>query len=296
MKRTMKKLIKKMPIIGGFITSLYNWMFAPFRIQQEMELLNDSLRLNHYLVQRSIDINPINRFAAKCFSQSDEDGIVIEILRRIDLIRSPGVFMEFGVGTGDENNTLSLLNLGWSGVWVGNEALKVNHKSNKNFSYQKKWVTVQNINEIATEGLRAINQVEYDLISMDLDGNDYYFVDALLENNFLPKIFIVEYNGKFPPPMKFKMPYDEKNMYHENDYYGASLQTYSDLFEKYDYMLVCCNLMTGVNAFFVKNKYATYFNDVPKNINDLYVIPNYQLLKKYGHKKSIMTIEAACFQ
>lgn len=289
----MKKWIKKIPIIGTFFTSMYRWIIAPLRIQQEMEQLNDLMRLSSYLIQRSVDINPINRVGAKCFSQSDEDGIIIEILRRINLINYSGTFLEFGVGVGDENNTLSLLNLGWSGVWVGNESLVVNFK-NKNLFYQKNWVTKENIIKIACNGLQSINRSNYDLISMDLDGNDYYFVENLLINNFLPKVFIVEYNGKFPPPMKFKIPYDDRNKYKENDYYGASLQTYYELFCKYNYMLVCCNLMTGVNAFFVKNEYAHFFSDVPRSINDLYVIPNYNLLKKFGHNKSITTIEISC--
>ena len=292
----MKKWLKKVPIIGGLFLSIYRWLVAPAQIQQQIELLNDAFRLNQYLIQRSTDINPINRRASKCFSQSDEDGIIFEILRRINFINGSGVFIEFGVGSGDENNTLSLLNLGWKGVWVGNEPLKINHKSIKNLNYLSSWVTADNIITVASEGLANINQENYDLISMDLDGNDYYFIDMLLKNNFLPKIFIVEYNGKFPPPMKFKMPYDEKNTYQENDYYGASLQSYSELFSKYNYMLVCCNLMTGVNAFFVRNEYSACFADVPSDINDLYVFPNYHLLKKIGHNTSILTIEASCFE
>ena len=52
-------------------------------------------------------INPLNRFGLKCFSQTDEDGITLEILRRIKSL-GKGVFAEFGVGDGTENNTLIL--------------------------------------------------------------------------------------------------------------------------------------------------------------------------------------------
>jgi hypothetical protein len=62
--------------------------------------------------------NPLNRFGAKCFSQSDEDGITLEILKRIGSIEK-GAFAEFGVADGTENNTLILLSLGWRGFWVG---------------------------------------------------------------------------------------------------------------------------------------------------------------------------------
>jgi len=49
--------------------------------------------------------NPLNRFGAKYFSQTDEDGITLEIVRRIGI--RGGTFAELGVGDGLENNALS---------------------------------------------------------------------------------------------------------------------------------------------------------------------------------------------
>ena len=51
--------------------------------------------------------NPLTSNPYKFFSQSDEDGITLEILRRMQLTN--GSFLEFGVGNGLENNTLVLL-------------------------------------------------------------------------------------------------------------------------------------------------------------------------------------------
>ena len=64
--------------------------------------------------------NPLNKFGRKCFSQTDQDGITLEILRRIGCL-ADGVFAEFGVGNGMENNSLILAALGWRGFWVGSE-------------------------------------------------------------------------------------------------------------------------------------------------------------------------------
>src|SRR5579859_2977818 len=61
--------------------------------------------------------NPLLRYGGKVYSQNDEDGITFEILRRMGIAN--GVFAEYGVGNGVENNTLSLAALGWSGLWVG---------------------------------------------------------------------------------------------------------------------------------------------------------------------------------
>ena len=42
-----------------------------------------------------------------------------------------------------------------------------------------------------------------------IDGNDFYITEKLLEYGLNPECFIVEYNGKFPPPIKYNMEYDE---------------------------------------------------------------------------------------
>jgi hypothetical protein len=47
----------------------------------------------------------------------------------------------------------------------------------------------------------AIAASDVDVLSVDLDGNDLYFTEALL-NVLRPKLVIVEYNAKFPPPFR----------------------------------------------------------------------------------------------
>jgi hypothetical protein len=238
--------------------------------------------------------NPLNKYGKKCFSQTDEDGITIEILRRIGCLEN-GYFAEFGPGDGMENNTLILKSLGWKGFWIGGENLTIKVKSNERFSFIREFISLKNIIELTLKGKEEINCDDLDVISFDLDGNDFFLVDELLKNNFKPKLFIVEYNGKFPPPIKWNMNYDEKHIWDGSDYYGASLATFNELFEKNDYKLICCNSHTGSNAFFIKKEYLKLFDDVPKNIEDLYVSPRYFLHNVYGshsfsHPQSAKTI------
>src|SRR4051794_18750785 len=61
----------------------------------------------YWMAKRSNSTNPLVRSGAKYFSQNDEDGILLEILRRIGLEK--GVAAELGIGNGLENNTLILL-------------------------------------------------------------------------------------------------------------------------------------------------------------------------------------------
>lgn len=233
--------------------------------------------------------NPLNKFGNKCFSQTDEDGITLEIIRRLGI--KDGVYAEFGVGNGLENNTIILASLGWRGFWVGGEELAINCSPSRRFKYIKDWITTDNIVLHAKSGMKHVGASEIDVISLDLDGNDIYFVEKLLSNGLLPKMFIVEYNAKFIPPSKFQIKYNPEHKWAGDDYFGASLTNFCELFERYSYKLVCCNAHTGANAFFVSNAYQEMFLDVPRNIADIYVPPRYYLYNNYGHRASPIVVE-----
>ena len=234
--------------------------------------------------------NPLNRFGAKYFSQTDEDGITLEIVRRLGI--KAGTFVELGVGNGLENNTLILLANGWRGFWIGGEDLAFNHKlSPKRFAFFKAWVSLQNVAKLMRQGLENIAITELDVLSLDLDGNDYYFAQELLKIGVLPKRFILEYNAKFPPPIKWTIKYDTNHSWDFSDYHGASLALFSELLTEFSYALVCCNAATGGNAFFVRNEYLSHFADVPKNIEDIFVGCRYQLYQRWGHPPSPKTVE-----
>ena len=232
--------------------------------------------------------NPLNHFGAKFFSQSDEDGITLEILRRLEL--KTGTFLEFGVGDGTENNTLVLLSIGWRGAWVGGENLAFDPRVNpKRFFYKKAWVSLDNINELVRSGLSALAASDVDVLGVDLDGNDLYFTEALL-NVLHPKLVIVEYNAKFPPPARWSVEYDADFRWDGTDYQGASLASFCDLLARFGYTLVCCNAATGANAFFVNNSYRTVFKDVPQDINNIFMSPKFQFPAHFGHPVSPKTI------
>jgi hypothetical protein len=239
--------------------------------------------------------NPLLKFGGKVFSQNDEDGITFEILRRIGV--ADGVFAEFGVGNGVENNTLALAAAGWSGFWVGGEdlAFETNPEQSTapNFHYRKAWITKAAIVELYRDGLALIRKSGCDLISLDLDGNDFHFVRELLSAGATPKVFIVEYNAKFIPPIKFVIDYDDNHQWAGDDYFGASLASFVELFQAHGYFLACCNI-TGSNAFFVQNEYRSCFSDIPTNIEQLYASPKYFLtgLDVSGHPSSLKTMEA----
>src|SRR5690349_2755428 len=142
-----------MSLAAKLKTRIYEFVYSLEQIRH----LKDLLLFSQTKQLQSQHPNPLNRFGRKCFSQGDEDGITLEILRRLGNL-DDGVFAEFGVGEGVENNTLVLAALGWKGFWVGGEKLRftVEERNPAHFSYQQEWVTLDNITALAQRGLRAI--------------------------------------------------------------------------------------------------------------------------------------------
>jgi len=233
--------------------------------------------------------NPLNLYGKKCFSQNDEDGITLEIIKRLGIKK--GVFAELGPGNGIENNTICLAALKWKGFWAGSEDLKFKYNNSKNFYFIKEWITRENVLKLFNEGLKNLNEKKIDVLSLDLDGNDIYILEELIKQIKQPSLIIAEYNAKFPPPIKFKIKYEPNFVWRGDDYFGASLSEFAEVLKKYSYELICCNSHTGSNAFFIKNDFIELFKEVPKDIEKIYVEPHYHLYERYGHPQSIKTID-----
>jgi len=236
--------------------------------------------------------NPFNNFGKKMFSQTDEDGLTFEIVRRLGLHK--GTLAEFGVGDGMENNTLALIAAKWRGFWAGNEDLAFDPNPERreavNFAYIKTFITRGNVLDIIRRGLETIRKQQIDLISIDLDGNDIHFVELMLAKGIAPKVFIVEYNAKFIPPVDWRMDYADDYKWDSTDYTGASFSAFHALFKANGYFPVCCNGFSGVNAFFARNEYRSLFPEVPEDIDRIWCPPMYFLRRYYGHRQSVRTV------
>lgn len=234
--------------------------------------------------------NPFVRNGKSGFSQSDEDGLTLAIIEELGL--TGGVFAEYGVGNGTENNTLILAALGWRGFWAGGEDLAFAvDPNNRRFRFFKEWITADNIVQLHENGVKSVGADAVDLLSLDLDGNDIHFMRRLMASGVRPKVIIVEYNGRFPPPVRFEIDYNPSHVWNSGDYYGVSLQTYADLMEEYGYFCVCCNAATGVNAFFVDAEYRDKFPDVPEKLRDIFVEPFMGIPSHTGHAIDLRTIQ-----
>ena len=80
---------------------------------------------------RYADPKRLLRYGFKLYSQSDEDGIVQEIFRRIGWTNNR-MFVEFGVESSIQCNTAKLKVEGWRGLWLEGSAQHI-QKDQKNF-------------------------------------------------------------------------------------------------------------------------------------------------------------------
>jgi hypothetical protein len=167
---------------------------------------NDAKLENERRLQDPIHLD---RYGYKVYSQNDEDGIIHEIFERIGTTNK--TFVEFGVENGLECNTHFLLLQGWNGLWI--EGSVRNYKEiNEHFQrpLAKKrlvavnsFITAENINQLIQDnGISG----DIDLLSIDIDGNDYWVWKAI--DCVQPRVVAIEFNAKFPPPVEWVMPYD----------------------------------------------------------------------------------------
>lgn len=255
------------------------WFFNYTRNMWYLQSVQEIERL------RANVIVPLNRFEHKIYSQHGEDGIVREIFNRIGTTSKK--FFEFGAGAGSENNTIALLIDGWKGWWIdGGDYIPVYQKlfatsiERGDLVVAKKMVTSGNINEIVNE-LKIPSEI--DLMSIDIDGNDYYIWKALEATK--PRVIIVEHNSAYPPGTHFLQ--DESiTSWNGSNFFGASLHTFNELAKKKGYTLVCCDLI-GVNAFFVRDDLVDNKFEFAGDVEKIWQKPKYYLHYFGGHMPTV---------
>jgi hypothetical protein len=258
--------------------------------------MQHQMRVDEYLYQQLFSnakyCNPntkrLNRFEFSAFSQNGEDGIIEEIFNRIGLTNR--FFVEFGCAEGVETNSTYLLYKGWSGVWIDGGGVNINNKqktypraiADKRLQAICSFITAENIEEI----FKSTNvPYEFDLLSVDIDRNDYYVWDAI--QSYSPRAVIVEYNAVYRPQCDFVIPYDANAVWDRSSHTGASLAALCQLGETKGYKLVgCC--FAGVNAFFVREDLVGDKFEMPFTAENHYEPPRYFLSDaKTGHPRKI---------
>lgn len=187
------------------------------------------------------------------YSQNGEEAIIDNILSNCG--KSTEFFVELGAGDGYHlSNGRNFLERGWKGIMIdadnrGNEEVK-QHK-----------ITRENVNELL--GLHNCPK-EFDFLSIDLDGNDYWILEKIL-TEYKPKLIIAEFNASFPPNESKTIKYDANFSWEGDTYFGFTLKAGMKLAEKCGYSPILQH--ADMNLFMLRSDYAENFKAEIINYN-----------------------------
>lgn len=250
----IEKMIKNFLKDKFLITKIRNRFIPSVQISQRQSF--------HYYkdLAKKNELPPLSDTGFRVFSQFEEDGKLLFIFSVIGMENK--VFIEIGSDDGVNSNSANLyFNFGWHGLFIDGNPKSIK-RGKKFFSkYPHPWfykpkflcskVTRENINELINKS--DING-EIGLLSIDIDGNDYWIWDAIKVID--PKVVIIETHNEFGLN-NIVVPYDADYFYPGKHpiYHGASPVAMNNLAKRKGYRLVGANEL-GFNFIFIKNGLA----------------------------------------
>lgn len=193
----------------------------------------------------------------RVYSQFEEDGILLFLFAVLGTRNK--IFVDIGAGNGVANSNCANLaiNSGWHGLFIEKDVECVeqgirfykNHPDTSLYPPQFvcSQVTKENINSLIQKaGLEG----EIDLLSIDIDGNDYWIWEAL--ECIQPRVVLIETHVEFGEK-SIVVPYDPNYAYPgiHKDYHGASPVAMAKLAKRKGYRLVGANHY-GFNTVYIQ--------------------------------------------
>lgn len=213
-------------------------------------------------------------FSNNVFSQSGENGIIEQIFKVIGIKHKR--CCEFGAADGFTlSNTACLWTNGFEGILIESNKLLYEQLRKKTKDYSCKVFNYMVGNNHDNDSLDYIFTKEQlnrdlDILSIDVDGNDYYILDSL--KNINSRIIVCEYNPNIPYFMDLYGDY--------NNDFGSSVIALNRICEPKGYFLAC---ITDSNCIFVQKIYKPMFEDYELDIAKIscnkylnYIITNYK--------------------
>lgn len=193
-------------------------------------------------------------FGYSIYSQFGEDGILQYLIK--ELMLSNKQCCEFGMSGIINSNTYNLIeNYGWSGVFI--------EKNQNNIFNIKKGVVLNKMIEV--DGVNSLDNIlseinidkEFDILSIDVDGNDYHIWNSL--KRYTPTIVIIEFNPFIDPT---------KDCIYNGSTFSSSFKSMIDLAKAKKYSLLCMsgNLIFGKNNKLIGTSLKDYINNNPYDL------------------------------
>jgi hypothetical protein len=245
-----------MKLLSSAITSLKRAFCTIHGIAERFDEIKINQGIRFAELNSKKDSRHLRDYEFKVFSQWGEDGIIQRLVSVVDICNK--AFIEFGVQDFTESNCRFLLMKdNWDGFVIDGSAANIQSLKSSYYFYKHNlsalaaFITRENINDLLA---RSGFGEDIGILSIDLDGNDYYILEAITK--YRPRILICEYNAVFGSTRKITVPYDASfvrfEKHHTNLYFGASLAALEYLAKQKGYSLVGTNT-AGNNAFFVRS-------------------------------------------
>ncbi len=250
----MKRIIKDFLKDNFLILKIRNRFSPSVQIQQRQ------LYLYYRELLKKNELPSISETGFRVFSQFEEDGLLLFIFSVIGMDNK--TFVEIGSDDGINSNSANLyFNFGWTGLFIDGNLRSIKRGRKFYEKYPHPWfynpvfrhafVTRENVNELIEE---AGFTGEVGLLSIDIDGNDYWIWDAI--EVISPRVVIIETHNEFGLN-NIVVPYDPDYYYPGKHpvYHGASPVAMNKLANRKGYRLVAANEL-GFNFIFIKNGIA----------------------------------------
>lgn len=191
----------------------------------------------------------------RCFSQCDEDGLLLYLAARAGIAGGKAVELGFSYPIGS-NITNLIVNHGWQGLGIEGDSNAVNRSElwfsrHRSTMFNPPKIIQAWLAQDSASGILVSNGFgDVDVLSIDVDGIDYWIWEKL---ECRPKIVVVEFNPLWEAGTALTVPASEaftSGARRVPGYFGASLQAMADLGRRKGYSLVGTNAL-GFNAFFI---------------------------------------------
>ena len=202
------------------------------------------------------------KYKKSIYSENGEDGIILEILKRLKLSTKNRWCCEFGAWDGIHgSNTFNLVkNLNYNAVYIEGEKNKYKYllDTSKRF---KKIIPINKFVEHKKNSSNSLDKIlkktqiskDFDILSIDIDSFDLEVWKSL--KKYRPKIVIIEINSGLLPGIK---------QVHGKGKFGNSFTSTTEYAQKNKYQLVC---HTG-NCIFIDKKYSKKLRIHKKFLNN----------------------------
>ena len=170
------------------------------------------------------------------FSHANEQQILAKYIEELLPKDQPKTVVDVGAGNGVRwSNSYALLLAGWKALGIEADWQKyyLLSRAYRKFPAAQAVHTRVDPDNVASL-LRGFHiEKNFGVLCLDIDGNDYWVLDAIL-GNFRPGLVVTEINENIPPPLRFVVKFDPdfQLRYH---FYGYSISALEDLCEKHGY-------------------------------------------------------------